>query len=431
MTKKDLTSASTEDLIAELKQRSPIEMGQEMQDIEEGLEAKSREIERERIAAWLSHMAHEEGESKQPCPRCGRLMRVKVKKRKRHLRTLGGEIVYARNYHWCTHCHYGFYPLDQKAGIPEKGEATKSVVERVMDFAVNTVETEAADRFSYHYGQEISPNFIRRIIDRIELPEKEPEILIKEHTKRLTVEVDGSMIPMRAGWQEAKLGVLVCEEHHLKSDKHQRGMVSEAHYVGTLGKVEQFEQKLHETLPTVNIRSPLEIVWVADGARWIWEMAKRLCPHALQILDWIHALEHGLECGKVLLEDQADVTALWEQRIRSLLWEGKIEQLLMELNECLSICTKRSPLKRDKLVKLINYYESNKSRMDYKNNRDNGRIIGSGIIESAHKHVIQTRMKRAGQHWSEEGAEKMIQLRTRYKTYGPRQFSEELWKLAA
>lgn len=431
MKSKDLKKFSTEDLVAELKRRSPIEMGKDMSEIEEGLEEKGREIERERIKAWLSKMAEEDDETKQRCPRCGRLVPVKVKKRKRHLHTLSGEIIYERNYHWCDHCKYGFYPLDRKAGIPEKGEASKSFIERVMDFAVNAVETEAAERFSYHYGQEISPNFVRGIVDRIELPEEEPEISIKENTERLTVEVDGSMIPMKSGWQEAKLGVLVCEEHHLKGEQQQRGIVSEAHYVGTIEKAEHFEQKLHEALPPVNICNTIEIVWIADGARWIWEMAERLSPHAIQILDWIHALEHGLECGKYLLDDQVDLCALWDHRIRHLLWEGKIEELLDELKECLAICNKRAPLKREKIAKLINYYETNQSRMNYKKHREEGRMIGSGIIESAHKHVIQSRMKRAGQHWSKPGAEKMLRLRTRYKTYGPRRFSEKLWKLAA
>ena len=39
-------------------------------------------------------------------------------------------------------------------------------------------------------------------------------------------------------------------------------------------------------------------------------------------------------------------------------------------------------------------------------------LIGSGAMESAHKTVIQCRMKLSGQRWSMEGAQKMLQLRT-------------------
>ena len=38
-------------------------------------------------------------------------------------------------------------------------------------------------------------------------------------------------------------------------------------------------------------------------------------------------------------------------------------------------------------------------------------IIGSGAIESAHRTVIQKRMKQAGQRWSTKGATNMLRLR--------------------
>jgi hypothetical protein len=38
-------------------------------------------------------------------------------------------------------------------------------------------------------------------------------------------------------------------------------------------------------------------------------------------------------------------------------------------------------------------------------------IIGSGAIESAHRTVIQKRMKLSGQRWSRQGAKNMLRLR--------------------
>lgn len=62
--------------------------------------------------------------------------------------------------------------------------------------------------------------------------------------------------------------------------------------------------------------------------------------------------------------------------------------------------------------KLISYYESNKSRMNYKEYQQIGcGIIGSGAIESAHRTVIQKRMKQSGQRWSLKGAQNMLNLR--------------------
>ncbi len=37
--------------------------------------------------------------------------------------------------------------------------------------------------------------------------------------------------------------------------------------------------------------------------------------------------------------------------------------------------------------------------------------IGSGLIESGHRHVLQARLKRAGTAWLQENAEALAQLR--------------------
>ncbi len=41
-------------------------------------------------------------------------------------------------------------------------------------------------------------------------------------------------------------------------------------------------------------------------------------------------------------------------------------------------------------------------------------IIGSGAIESAHRTVVQKRMKQSGQRWSSPGAQNMLNLRVTY-----------------
>ena len=61
---------------------------------------------------------------------------------------------------------------------------------------------------------------------------------------------------------------------------------------------------------------------------------------------------------------------------------------------------------------LIDYYNSNLNRMDYKRYKQIGcGIIGSGAIESTHRTLIQERMKLSGQRWSKKGAQNMLNLR--------------------
>jgi hypothetical protein len=50
--------------------------------------------------------------------------------------------------------------------------------------------------------------------------------------------------------------------------------------------------------------------------------------------------------------------------------------------------------------------------MDYQRYKNIGSgIIGSGAIESAHRTVVQKRMKQSGQRWSNKGAQNMLNLR--------------------
>ena len=50
--------------------------------------------------------------------------------------------------------------------------------------------------------------------------------------------------------------------------------------------------------------------------------------------------------------------------------------------------------------------------MDYSYYKQIGAgLIGSGAIESAHRTVVQKRMKQSGQRWSYKGAQKMLNLR--------------------
>src|SRR5207248_9528410 len=140
--------------------------------------------------------------------------------------------------------------------------------------------------------------------------------------------------------------------------------------------------------------------WLADGAPCNWTLADQLAPDAVQILDWFHAKQHGADCGKAALGEDSPYLPLWNERIGQLLADGDPDALISELMSCLPQLP--SARRRDPdLVKafddLVRYYRSNAQRMKYRLYREHGYPIGSGACESAHRHVLQVRMKRAGQ----------------------------------
>ena len=114
------------------------------------------------------------------------------------------------------------------------------------------------------------------------------------------------------------------------------------------------------------------LVFIADGGTWIKNWVEDSFPDAVSVLDYYHACEHLCNF----------------ENIRTL--GGK----------------------SDAADKLINYYLVNASRMNYKLYKSIGAgIIGSGAIESAHRTVVQKRMKQSGQRWTKKGAQNMLNLR--------------------
>jgi hypothetical protein len=47
---------------------------------------------------------------------------------------------------------------------------------------------------------------------------------------------------------------------------------------------------------------------------------------------------------------------------------------------------------------------------------EKGFLIGSGAIESAHRHVLQQRLKLSGQRWTKPGRQQIANLRFVYKS---------------
>jgi hypothetical protein len=187
----------------------------------------------------------------------------------------------------------------------------------------------------------------------------------------------------------------------------------------------EFAPVLEEALEVENIDDVGKVVWLGDGAACNWNLADQLCPDAVQILDWHHAVEHAVDCGKVLLDEESPLLPLWQRRAEQLLAAGDPDALISELMDCLELIESRKRGSREQLEAvddLVRYYRANANRMKYRLYRDDRLPIGSGAVESAHRHVLQTRMKRAGQHWAMGNARRMARLRAAYRTAGALRF---------
>ena len=144
-------------------------------------------------------------------------------------------------------------------------------------------------------------------------------------------------------------------------------------------------------------------MFINDGATWIREWFADHFPLAVSVLDFYHATEYLYEFAEKAFCDTSEKKK-WCERQKDLLLASEVETVLTNI---LSIHAKEEATK-----KITNYYQNNKEQMRYKQYKNIGcGIIGSGAIESAHRTVIQRRMKLSGQRWSTKGARNMLRLR--------------------
>ena len=415
---KPLSELSDTELMAELARRRTKTDG-DVTALEDAAEAVKLEVGILVVRDGIEARCIREDGAPTRCPKCGGKARVE-QKRTRTVRTRSGEQTYLRNCYRCSACRHGFAPVDNELGISPRGTLTPEVETRILDFGVNDSFEEAARRFSMHYSWDISENLVRRVVDRVaDVLESLPEPVLQaalqkpsvKPAKLITIGIDGSMLSTREGWQETKLGVVIRDEHHLEGTPTTRGLITQARYVAA-SKLSELKPRLLAAAQAAGVDTAEHVVVVGDGAAWIRLLAEELFVMAIVVLDWPHVVEHLMACGKALLGEGSDLLQTWKRTTTTLVWNGKLDLLLAELAAV-----------RDDSIEavdaLMGYLTNHRESMNYPRFRELGLPTGSGVAESAHKHVLQVRMKRAGQHWSPPRCNRMARLRAAYRTGGP------------
>lgn len=260
------------------------------------------------------------------------------------------------------------------------------------------VDAKQVERLCHYYGQKLEEQSSRQI-------EKGEEFQYGQQGKQTHYAmVDGALVPLRKeGWKEVKLGRIMkaCDVIQISKD---RGYIGHSLYAAHLGGYREFEEKMDYYADPLK-----DLIIVADGAKWIWDWAATHHSRAVQILDFFHAMQHLCDFSKACFKD-APEGERWIKQQQQLLENNGCAQVIDHIRQL--VCKNRQLKKQQKA--LLNYFQENQKRMQYKTYREKGWMIGSGPIESAHRQVIQQRMKLSGQHWTKAGAQQMANLRVAY-----------------
>ena len=210
------------------------------------------------------------------------------------------------------------------------------------------------------------------------------------------------------GFRDAKIGAI--SEVRWDSERSEAYCTDNSYVAGVEYADDFFQRVWVEMNRRTQKPDKIRIVFLADGASWIWDRVPDLANDcSVLVLDFYHATERLSTLCKELYGEQTE--EYWEHfsQWRKSFLKGRVGEVIAELKEIRAECKGK---KRKVLQGHISYFEDNEDKMSYDQYMDMKLPIGSGTIESGCKNVIGGRMKQGGMTWSEIGAEGMLQIRT-------------------
>lgn len=364
---------------------------------------------------------------------CGGRLKYQ-RRRKATIWSVFDKVVYQRAYYAGCTCGQGCAPVDQCYGI-EPGKVTAGLARLLALIGVNHAFDEGRKSLKEFLLFEVSENTVRAETQKMgELQRQADADLVKatqsenclqkrEQSQALVPDVlygsiDAAKVRVeprdekekavenREKWRDLKVGCwyegeIVPKSQHSarQKDKAQgEGVVLRAKnqkYFCDIEKAGQFGKLFWATGCAVGADRARVLVFICDGAVWIWNLIVHYYQNAIQIVDWYHAADRLKR-----IADEAFATTderlAWREKVTEDLWQGRVELVI----EACQTLAKKSELARQSLA----YYGDNIERMRYAQFRAAGYFIGSGIIESGCKQIVTHRLKISGAQWNLDGA---------------------------
>jgi hypothetical protein len=341
---------------------------------------------------------------------CHRMARYKGERR-HSLVTLAGTLRVSRSYYYCRRCDQGFCPADRVLGL-DGSAFTRRVQQEVARLCGLLAFAPAMQLLWELTGISVSAKHSQRLVAEAALP-LEAFLVAREQAafadrlraplapEVVYVEADGVQTPMLGGaWRETKVGLV----RPVQANGEPLGPTG---YISHLGTAEEFGPAWYALCAQAGSEQARLTVAIGDGAAWIWNLVATHFPGAVQILDCWHALERLWEVGRAAYESDALAVGSFVHAQQAHLLAANWEALVSGLEAI----ARAYPSCAEKVRETLGYYTNHRARMDYPRYRAMGLRIGSGAAESGCKQVVTQRLKGAGMHWKEAGAQVVARLR--------------------
>ena len=304
-------------------------------------------------------------------------------------------------------------PLPLRLGVTPRGRSQR--LERVLtDFGCEHSFARAAESVFEHYGFVIGSTAVRTATlaqaqrARTQLQQEYAQtfrVLPAVGAKHVIAETDGTMIcTVASGGRKGK---------RPREWKEMRLVAAQAKdsattvYGATFGSVAETGQRWGHCTRQAGWGLNSRIHAVGDGADWIRLQTREVFGDQGSFLcDFYHVSEYLAEAATICRPAQPDQ---WRHTQQKRLRRSEAQLVIKALEEHLEPA--QTPEEETPVRNGHRYLNNRAECLDYARALELGLPIGSGMIESGHRHVLQARLKKAGTAWLQDHADQIAHLR--------------------
>jgi hypothetical protein len=237
----------------------------------------------------------------------------------------------------------------------------------------------------------------------------------------LVLSMDGALARTRQGWREVKLGAIAALV--ARGTATTAAVLGTVTYTATLAPAQASGAQLLAAAQRRGLGWAQQVVVLGDGAKWIWKLAARRFPRAVEIVDWYHARQHLWAVAQLLYGEGTAAAWTWLETLAGVLWLARVTDDVAVLAQAAAEAwaaprkelpdgtPRRTKARHREVATAIAYFTTNAARMRYGAFRAQGLPVGSGVVEGGCQNVLHTRLKRPGAHWDVDSAEHMVRAR--------------------
>ncbi len=308
----------------------------------------------------------------------------------------------------------GFFPLDKELGLGPVG-LMPQVHQALVRLGASLPFEEVAEHLDVLFGVQVSKGTVIRQTEQagrgcLAVQDAQADPLApcaeEEPAECMVMSGDGAFVPLVHGeWGEVKQVVV----GHVEQTQTANGLhVHSTHLscFARLADASTLSDQLSGEVRRRGLDRATRVCAVQDGAEWLQGLVQAHRADAVRILDFAHAAGRVASIGEVARLVGMSLPSEWLEGMLHRLKQEGATSVLLTLTALFEQAGQPEAMQEH-----LSYLRKREAHMDYPTFQAQGWPIGSGMVESSNKRVMQARLKGAGMHWVPENVNPMLALR--------------------